>query len=93
MAEKHLDHIKIIKKAEDVNKDVVGVEWIVTGKPDVFKEAGPIVLAAGGYAVDFTEQSLLKRHSTEPWNLLSRTQTSSNQLSSSNYFQPSLHYQ
>lgn len=76
MAEKHPERVKIIKKAEvinliqDANKEVVGVEWIVTGKPgQVFKEAGPVVLATGGYAADFTEESLLKKHRPELWNL------------------------
>jgi len=76
MAEKHPERVKIIKKAEvikliqDSNKEVVGVEWIVTGKPDkVFKESGPVVLATGGYAADFTEQSLLKKYRPELWNL------------------------
>ncbi|RUS14359.1 FAD binding domain-containing protein [Endogone sp. FLAS-F59071] len=77
LAEKKPDRVKIIKKAE-VTKliqndkgEVVGVEWIVTGKPDkVNKEYGPVVLATGGYAADFTEEkSLLKKHRPELYKL------------------------
>ena len=78
LAEKQPARAKIIKKAkvENLIKDsqgnVVGVEYVLVGKgatDQVFKEYGPVILATGGYAADFTDNSLLKQHRPELYNL------------------------
>ncbi|KAK4515890.1 uncharacterized protein ATC70_010848 [Mucor velutinosus] len=78
LAEKQPTRAKIIKKAkvENLIKDsqgnVVGVEYVLVGKGatnQVFKEYGPVILATGGYAADFTDNSLLKQHRPELYNL------------------------
>ncbi|KAF7973442.1 hypothetical protein HWV62_15138 [Athelia sp. TMB] len=67
------DRVKIIKKArvtkliKDDSGAVVGVEYEVKGKTETAH--GPVVLATGGYAADFTEDSLLKKHRPEYYNL------------------------
>ena len=63
----------IIKKKARVTKlvkdgtTVVGVEYIVGGKTETVY--GPVILATGGYAADFTEDSLLKKYRPEYWEL------------------------
>ncbi|KAI8637530.1 FAD binding domain-containing protein [Parasitella parasitica] len=78
LAEKQPTRAKIIKKAkvENLIKDsqgnVIGVEYVLVGKgatDQVFKEYGPVILATGGYAADFTDNSLLKQHRPELYNL------------------------
>lgn len=78
LAEKQPSRAKIIKKAkvENLIKDsqgnVVGVEYVLVGKgatDQIFKEYGPVILATGGYAADFTNNSLLKQHRPELYNL------------------------
>ncbi|KIK68935.1 hypothetical protein GYMLUDRAFT_34953 [Collybiopsis luxurians FD-317 M1] len=66
------DRVKILKKAR-VTKlvkegdHVVGVEYQHNGKTET--AYGPVVLATGGYAADFTADSLLKKHRPEYYNL------------------------
>ena len=45
----------------------MGVEYIHGGKTET--AYGPVILATGGYAADFTEDSLLKKHRPEYWDL------------------------
>ncbi|KAI9339763.1 FAD binding domain-containing protein [Zopfochytrium polystomum] len=65
--------VKIIKKAEaktlikDANGKVVGIEYAVSGQ--THKAYGPVVIATGGYAADFTETSLLKKYRPEIYDL------------------------
>ena len=67
------DRVKIIKKARVVKlvKDetgaVIGAEYEHKGQ--TLTAYGPVVLATGGYAADFTADSLLKKHRPEFWNL------------------------
>lgn len=67
------DRVKIIKKArvfkllKDDSGTVVGVEYEVNGKNETVY--GPVILATGGYAADFTHDSLLKQHRPEYYNL------------------------
>ncbi|TPX69832.1 hypothetical protein SpCBS45565_g02186 [Spizellomyces sp. 'palustris'] len=63
---------KVIKKADvkkliNENGKVVGVEYVREGK--TYKESGPVIIATGGYAADFTETSLLKKYRPELWDL------------------------
>ncbi|KAJ3171577.1 hypothetical protein HDU88_007657 [Geranomyces variabilis] len=59
---------KVIKKA-DVKKilrdgeKVIGVEYSREGK--TYKESGPVIIATGGYAADFSDTSLLKKYRPE----------------------------
>ncbi|KAJ3039763.1 hypothetical protein HDV00_011890 [Rhizophlyctis rosea] len=59
---------KVIKKADvkkllSENGKIVGVEYVRQGK--TFKEYGPVVMATGGYAADFTDSSLIKKYRPE----------------------------
>ncbi|KIR56857.1 fumarate reductase [Cryptococcus gattii Ru294] len=72
MAEQHPDRVKILKKAKATkllqeNGKVIGVDYEREGKH--YTEYGPVVLATGGYAADFTSDSLLKQHRPEYYNL------------------------
>ncbi|KAK8847389.1 hypothetical protein IAR55_005247 [Kwoniella newhampshirensis] len=72
LAESSPDRVKVLKKAkvtkllEDGGK-VVGVDYEKDGKH--YTEYGPVVLATGGYAADFTNDSLLKKHRPEYYDL------------------------
>lgn len=55
---------KIVK---DDSGAVQGVEYSHNGKTET--AYGPVVLATGGYAADFTEDSLLKKYRPELWDL------------------------
>lgn len=65
--------VKIHKKArvtkliKDEQGAVVGVEYEFKGKTET--AYGPVILATGGYAADFTENSLLKKYRPEYYNL------------------------
>jgi succinate dehydrogenase/fumarate reductase flavoprotein subunit len=66
------DRVQIKKKASVTTliKDgdtVIGVEYTLNGKSE--KAYGPVVLATGGYAADFTSSSLLKKYRPELWEL------------------------
>ncbi|KAF9318520.1 hypothetical protein BG003_011064 [Podila horticola] len=67
--------VKLIKKARVTNliKEngaVVGVEYEHHNQPGVKVQAwGPVVLATGGYAADFSSDSLLKKYRPELWDL------------------------
>ncbi|KAG6886309.1 hypothetical protein C0993_006719 [Termitomyces sp. T159_Od127] len=67
------ERVRIIKKArvsrlvKDESNSVVGVEYLHDGKTHT--AYGPVILATGGYAADFTEDSLLKKYRPEFWNL------------------------
>jgi aspartate oxidase len=66
VCEKEPHRAQVIKKAaakkliKDASGKVVGITYEVDGTT---KEAyGPVVIATGGYAADFTETSLLKKY-------------------------------
>ncbi|KAG6812550.1 hypothetical protein H0H92_002319 [Tricholoma furcatifolium] len=67
------ERVRIIKKArvtklvKDESGSVVGVEYLHSGKTET--AYGPVILATGGYAADFTEDSLLRKHRPELWDL------------------------
>lgn len=77
-AEKMPERAKIIKRAhvnrliQDDSKQVIGVEYTLVGKGadgKTYQEHGPVVLATGGYAADFTDNSLLKQYRPELFDL------------------------
>ncbi|KAG6857766.1 hypothetical protein H0H87_004182 [Tephrocybe sp. NHM501043] len=67
------ERVKILKKArvtklvKDESNAVVGVEYLHNGKTGTAH--GPVILATGGYAADFTQDSLLKKYRPELWDL------------------------
>jgi len=72
LAEKEPERVQLIKKAKvtKINKDgnsVSGVTYLFNGKETIVD--GPVVLATGGYAADFTETSLLKKHRPDTYGL------------------------
>jgi succinate dehydrogenase/fumarate reductase flavoprotein subunit len=73
MAVSHPSKVRILKKADvkklvkDASGNVVGVEFMHNGSQH--KEMGPVVIATGGYAADFTSDSLLKKYRPELWDL------------------------
>ena len=66
------ERVQVLKKANVTKliKDgdaVIGVKYTYEGKEhEVY---GPVILATGGYAADFTETSLLKKYRPELWEL------------------------
>lgn len=72
LAEKEPQRIQLVKKAKvtKVNTEgnhITGVTYELNGKEHVAN--GPVVLATGGYAADFTETSLLKKHRPDTFGL------------------------
>jgi len=67
------NRVQIKKKArvtqlvKDESGGVIGVEYVHNGKTET--AYGPVILATGGYAADFTSDSLLKKYRPEYWNL------------------------
>lgn len=67
------DRVKIKKKArvvkllKDESGAVIGVEYLHNGKNET--AYGPVILATGGYAADFTQDSLLKKYRPEYYDL------------------------
>lgn len=66
------EHVKILKKSRVTKlikegEAVVGVEYTQGGK--THSAYGPVILATGGYAADFSEDSLLKKYRPEYYNL------------------------
>jgi succinate dehydrogenase/fumarate reductase flavoprotein subunit len=67
------ERVKVIKKArvtkllKDASGTVVGVEYVCGGKTEA--AYGPVILATGGYAADFTGDSLLKKYRPEYYDL------------------------
>ena len=78
LAETEPDRVQIIKKARvtGINKEgnlVTGVTYELDGNTAVAD--GPVVLATGGYAADFTETSLLKKFRPDTYHLPSTNGT------------------
>ncbi|THH27983.1 hypothetical protein EUX98_g6210 [Antrodiella citrinella] len=67
------DRVQIKKKArvvqlvKDEHGSVIGAEYVHNGKTET--AYGPVILATGGYAADFSEDSLLKKHRPEYYHL------------------------
>lgn len=74
LAESEPERVQLIKKAKvvRVNKDgntVKGVTYTFNNEEITLE--GPVILATGGYAADFTETSLLKKHRPDTFDLAS----------------------
>lgn len=72
LVEKDSARAQLIKKARVVKiikegNKAVGVVYELDGKQHTVN--GPVILATGGYAADFTEDSLLKKHRPDVYNL------------------------
>ncbi|PPJ51232.1 hypothetical protein CBER1_08045 [Cercospora berteroae] len=72
LCEKEPERTELIKKAnvKSINMDgnkATGVTYEINGEQ--FSVDGPVVLATGGYAADFTEDSLLKKHRPDTFDL------------------------
>ncbi|CAG8682286.1 3319_t:CDS:2, partial [Cetraspora pellucida] len=72
IAKKQPGRVRLIKKARATKliKDgetIVGVEYVKDGQ--TFQEYGPVILSTGGYAADFTEDSLLKKYRPDIYDL------------------------
>jgi flavocytochrome c len=72
LVEEDSTRAQLIKKARvvKINKEgnkAVGVVYEIDGKQHTV--TGPVVLATGGYAADFTEDSLLKKHRPDTYDL------------------------
>lgn len=72
LSENEPGRVEIIKKARvtSLNKDgnsITGVTYEFDGESHSID--GPVVLATGGYAADFTETSLLKKHRPDTYGL------------------------
>ncbi|KAH9915155.1 fumarate reductase [Epithele typhae] len=73
LAESVPDRVQIKKRArvskllKDEAGAVIGCEYVFNGKTET--AYGPVILATGGYAADFTQDSLIKKHRPEYYNL------------------------
>lgn len=72
LAEKEPERVQLIKKAKvnKINMDgntVTGVTYDFNGEQTVAH--GPVILATGGYAADFGNDSLLKKHRPDTFDL------------------------
>ncbi len=72
LAESEPDRVQIIKKARvtSLNKEgnnVTGVSYEHNGESSSID--GPVILATGGYAADFTDSSLLKKYRPDTYDL------------------------
>jgi len=72
LSETQPERVKIIKKAKvtkinKVGNKVTGVDYEFEGK--TYTEHGPVVLATGGYAADFTENSFIKKYRPDTYHL------------------------
>lgn len=72
LSEKEPERVQIIKKARvtSLNKEgnkINGVTYEFGGQSTVAE--GPVILATGGYAADFTESSLIKKYKPEVYDL------------------------
>jgi succinate dehydrogenase/fumarate reductase flavoprotein subunit len=72
LAEAQPHRVTIIKKAhvKKINSEgntITGVDYERDGK--TYTENGPVVIATGGYAADFTENSLLKKYRPDVYGL------------------------
>lgn len=72
LAETEPERVQIIKKARvtGLNKEankVTGVQYESNGETSTLD--GPVILATGGYAADFTDSSLLKKHRPDTFGL------------------------
>ncbi|KAF2468212.1 fumarate reductase-like protein [Lindgomyces ingoldianus] len=72
LAEAEPERVQLIKKAKvtKINKEgnvATGVTYLFNGEETTVD--GPVVLATGGYAADFTESSLLKKHRPDTYGL------------------------
>ena len=72
LAEQEPERVEIIKKARvtGLNKDgnkVTGVTYEFGGETTSVE--GPVILATGGYAADFSDSSLLKKHRPDTFGL------------------------
>ena len=78
LVERDPERVQIIKKARvtSVNKEgnkITGVSYEYNGEQ--CSVDGVVVLATGGYAADFTETSLLKKHRPDTYDLASTNGT------------------
>lgn len=78
LTEAEPERVKVIKKAKvtSVNKEsnqVTGVTYEFNGEKSTLD--GVVVLATGGYAADFGETSLLKKHRPDTFDLASTNGT------------------
>jgi succinate dehydrogenase/fumarate reductase flavoprotein subunit len=72
LSQSNPERVQVKKKAAvtsliQENGAVVGVEYTLNGQTHT--AYGPVILATGGYAADFTSNSLLKQHRPDLWDL------------------------
>jgi len=72
LAEQEPERVKLVKKAKVTavnieNNRAQGVTYTFNGESTTLE--GPVILATGGYAADFTEDSLLKKWRPDTYDL------------------------